>query len=89
MKAIVYAIIILITLSCTRKDIMIGKNILIKEFPQVIKLTGEKVDITSLGINNILVVDTFLICYKAYGLDDFFDIYSTNTYQSLGKYLSP
>lgn len=89
MKALVYAIIILITLSCTSHDIMIGKNILIKEFPQEVKLTGERVDITSIGVNDIFVVDTFLICFKAYGLDDFFDIYSTNTYQSLGKYLSP
>ena len=68
---------------------MIGRNILIKEFPQEINLSGEKLDITSIGVNNIFVVDTFLICYKAMGLDEFFDIYSTNTYQSLGKFLSP
>ena len=89
MKNLLYTLIILTSISCTSHDIMIGKNILIKEFPQEVKLTGEKVDITSLGINNIFVVDTFLICYKAYGLDDFFDIYSTNTYQPVGKFLSP
>lgn len=63
-------------------------NILIKEFPQEINLSGEKLDITSIGVNDIFVVDTFLICYKAMGLDEFFDIYSTNTYQPLGKFLS-
>ena len=89
MKSLTPFIIILTTLSCTSHDIMIGKNILIKEFPQEVKLTGERVDITSIGVNDIFVVDTFLICFKADGLDDFFDIYSTNTYQSLGKFLSP
>ena len=76
-------------MSCTQQNMMIGKNILIKEFPQEINLIEEKLDITSIGVNNIFVVDTFLICYKAMGLDEFFDIYSTNTYQSLGKFLSP
>lgn len=89
MKSLICPIIILIIISCTQQDIMIGRNILIKEFPQEINLSGEKLDITSIGVNNIFVVDTFLICYKAMGLDEFFDIYSTNTYQSLGKFLSP
>ena len=89
MKLIFYTIIFLIIISCTQQNIMIGKNILIKEFPQEINLTGGKLDITSIGVNALYVVDTFLICHKFYGLDDFFDIYSTNTLQSLGKFLSP
>ena len=89
MKSLIYPIIILIIISCTRQDIMIGRNILIKEFPQEINLSGKKLDITSIGVNDIFVIDTFLICYKAMGLNEFFDIYSTNTYQSLGKFLSP
>lgn len=78
MKSLICPIIILIIMSCTRQDMMIGRNILIKEFPQEINLSGEKLDITSIGVNNIFVVDTFLICYKAMGLDEFFDIYITN-----------
>ena len=89
MKNLVYIFIIIFSISCTGQDIMIGRNILIKEFPQAINLTGEKLDITSIGVNGIFLVDTVLICHKFYGLDDFFDIYSTNTLQSVGKFLSP
>lgn len=88
MKILLF-ILILSSISCTEETLTKGKNILIKEFPQESKLIGEKLEINSIGINNIYVVDTFFICFKANGLDDFFDIYSTNTYQSLGKYLSP
>ena len=88
MKPLIYFITILTIISCTQQDMMIGRNILIKEFPQEINLSGEKLDITSIGVNDIFVVDTFLICYKAMGLDEFFNIYSTNTYQSLGKKFS-
>ena len=86
MKALIYIITILTALSCTQHDIMHGKNILIKEFPQEIRLTGEKIDIASIGVIGLHVIDTFLICHKANGVD-FFDVYDTQTLRPLGKFL--
>ena len=79
MKALIYIITILTAQSCTQHDIMHGKNILIKEFPQETRFTGEKIDIAS--------IDTFLICHKANGVDNFFDVYDTQTLRPLGKFL--
>ena len=59
MKPLIYFITILTIISCTQQDMMIGRNILIKEFPQEINLSGEKLDITSIGVNDIFVIDTF------------------------------
>ena len=87
MKALIYIITILTALSCTQHDIMHGKNILIKEFPQEIRLTGEKIDIASIGVIGLHVIDTFLICHKANGVDNFLDVYDTQTLRPLGKFL--
>lgn len=89
MKILLFILIAVSSISCTEEFLAKGKNILIEEFPQETKLIGEKLEINSLGANCIYVVDTFLICYKAMGLDDFFDIYSTNTHKSLGKFFTP
>ena len=59
MKPLIYFITILTIISCWVQDMMIGRNILIKEFPQEINLSGEKLDITSIGVNDIFVIDTF------------------------------
>ncbi|OUN65992.1 hypothetical protein B5G13_05810 [Butyricimonas sp. An62] len=59
MKPLIYFITILTIISCTQQDMIIGRNILIKEFPQEINLSGEKLDITSIGVNDIFVIDTF------------------------------
>ena len=87
MKALIYIITILTALSCSHHDLMIGKNILVKEFPQEIRLTGEKIDIASIGIIGLHVIDTFLICHKANGVDNSFDVYDTQTLRPLGKFL--
>ena len=87
MKALIYIITILTAQSCTQHDIMHGKNILIKEFPQETRFTGEKIDIASIGIIGLHVIDTFLICHKANGVDNFFDVYDTQTLRPLGKFL--
>ena len=60
MKSLICPIIILIIMSCTRQDMMIGRNILIKEFPQEINLSGEKLDITTNAVNKIIGLDTKL-----------------------------
>ena len=41
-----------------------------------------------MGINDFMIIDTFLFAYKGSGHNDFFEIYSTNNLQYLGKFLS-
>lgn len=49
---------------------------------------SEKIDLEIIGINDLMVIDTLLFAFKASGYNDFFEIYSTNNWQYLGKFLS-
>ena len=81
-----YSIIILllaISSSCHRtnsndaNNIFIGKTIRVNDFPQTLTLQGEHLPISSLGANNIYIIDTFLV-FLSYQTDTFYSIYSTN-----------
>lgn len=65
-----------------------GPNIVVDQFPQTETPKGEKIDSEILGINDLYVIDTFLIAFKASGYNDFFEIYSTSDFKFMGKYLS-
>lgn len=47
-----------------------------------------KINIESIGTNYLIIIDTLLICFKAQGVDNYFDIYSTNTLNKLGACLT-
>lgn len=64
-----------------------AQNVVVPNFPEVQNLQGEKMDLEILGVNDIYVVDTFLIAFKATGYNNFFEVYSTISHQYLGKFL--
>ena len=86
-----YSIIILllaISSSCHRtnsndaNNIFIGKTIRVNDFPQTLTLQGEHLPISSLGANNIYIIDTFLV-FLSYQTDNFYSIYSTNNHKHI------
>lgn len=74
--------------SCTKNNFFKGTNILIDKFPKNIDLPGERININSIGVNDLFVADTFLVCFKAQGCDKYFDVYNTNTLTFIGSCLS-
>lgn len=84
-------ILLFFTLSftcCTTSNFFNSKNIIIDKFPKDTTLFGEKINIESIGTNYLIIIDTLLICFKAQGVDNYFDIYSTNTLNKLGACLT-
>lgn len=59
----------------------------ITDFPRNDTIKGEKLNLEILGVNVLHVVDTFLIGFKASGIDHFFEIYSLPHFEYLGKYI--
>ena len=87
-----YFIIILFLLLCSchngNTNVSTGNNTIINDFPVTQTVESEKIDLEILGVNTLLICDTFLIGYKASGYNDFFEIYSIGNLQYLGKCLS-
>ena len=70
-------ILLFFTLSftcCTTSNFFNSKNIIIDKFPKDTSLFGEKINIESIGTNYLIIIDTLLICFKAQGVDNYFDI---------------
>ena len=71
-----------------KTNVSTGNNTIINDFPVTQTVESEKIDLEILGVNTLLICDTFLIGYKASGYNDFFEIYSIGNLQYLGKCLS-
>ncbi len=69
-------------------NVFCGENTIITDFPTIQTPKSERINIEIMGLNNLYVVDTFLIAFKASGYNDFFEIYSTNDFRYLGNFLS-
>lgn len=69
-------------------SVFCGEYVIVNDFPIIQTPQSEKLDIEIMGLNQLYVVDTFLIAFKASGHNDFFEIYSTNDFRYLGHYLS-
>ena len=65
-----------------------GNNTIIYDFPVTQIAESEKIDLEIIGINDLMVIDTLLFAFKASGYNDFFEMYSTDNWQYLGKFLS-
>ena len=90
MKNLFLFLLICTITSCSNHDLIKGHHLVVENFPEKIQLIGNKVEtINSIGINKLYVIDTFLLCFKASGLEEFFDVYSTQSMEYLGKCVSP
>ena len=58
-------------------SVFCGEYVIVNDFPIIQTPQSEKLDIEIMGLNQLYVVDTFLIAFKASGHNDFFEIYST------------
>lgn len=87
---IIFIILCLFLIACNnyRTNPFDAENIIISDFPRNDTIKGEKLNLEILGVNVLYVVDTFLIGFKASGIDHFFEIYSLPNFQYLGKYIS-
>ncbi len=90
MKTFFLFVAFLIFTSCHNgnTNVSTGNNTIIYDFPVTQTVESEKIDLEILGVNTLLICDTFLIGYKASGYNDFFEIYSIGNLQYLGKCLS-
>lgn len=87
MKSIYLSLIITVCFSCNDSNLFKDQAIIIKQFPKTVHVKGENTDLEIIGINNLYLVDTFLIAYTALHSDSYFKIYSTNTYNYIGDFL--
>lgn len=69
-------------------NVSTGNNTIIYDFPVTQIAESEKIDLEIIGINDLMVIDTLLFAFKASGYNDFFEMYSTDNWQYLGKFLS-
>ena len=90
MKTFFLFVAFLIFTSCHNgnTNVSTGNNTIIYDFPVTQIAESEKIDLEIIGINDLMVIDTLLFAFKASGYNDFFEIYSTNNWQYLGKFLS-
>ncbi len=81
---------IIIFYSCRNgsDNLLDGPNTVVTGFPIEEVAIGKKTGLEIMGVNDIFIVDTFFIAFKASGYNDFFEIYSTNNLQPLGTFLS-
>lgn len=85
----IYIICLLLASACKdyRTSIFEGETIIITQFPENDTLKGEKLNLEILGVNDLYVLDTFLIGFKGTGVDCFFEIYTLPGLQCKGKYI--
>lgn len=68
-------------------NVLNGPNRIITQFPIEETIKGKKMEHEIIGINDIFIVDTLFIAFKASGYNNFFEIYSTNNFKFLGSFL--
>ena len=90
MKTFFLFVAFLIFTSCHNgnTNVSTGNNTIIYDFPVTQIAESEKIDLEIIGINDLMVIDTLLFAFKASGYNDFFEMYSTDNWQYLGKFLS-
>lgn len=91
MKLYLYILLLLILYACHDGNTNVfnnNNNTIINQFPNTQAPLGEKIDLEIIGVNDLFVIDTFLITFKPSGYNNFFEIYSTTDYKYLGKCLS-
>ena len=89
MKTFFLFVAFLIFTSCHNgnTNVSTGNNTIIYDFPVTQIAESEKIDLEIIGINDLMVIDTLLFAFKASGYNDFFEMYSTDNWQYLGKFL--
>ena len=90
MKTFFLFVAFLIFTSCHNgnTNVSTGNNTIIYDFPVTQIAESEKIDLEIIGINDLMVIDTLLFAFKASGYNAFFEMYSTDNWQYLGKFLS-
>lgn len=75
-------------MACKERAIFTKEPIQISHFPKTITLSTEKVNIEIIGVNNLYIIDSVLLGFKAKGNDGFFTCYSLPNFKFLGNYIS-
>lgn len=63
MKIVYLLFIVLFCFSCNNTNIFKGQESIITQFPETIRLKGKNINLEIIGINNLYIIDTFLMAY--------------------------
>lgn len=87
-KKILLIFSIISILSCKEHPLFTNKPVQISKFPKEVTLKAEKINTEIIGINNLYIIDSIFISFKARGSEGFFSCYSLPDFHLLGNCIS-
>lgn len=87
-RLVIIIICTLTIIACKDKSIFENESLMVSQFAKTINLPAEKINMEIIGINNLYIVDSILLGFKARGDNGFFTCYSLPQFKFLGNYVS-
>ena len=90
-RYIIFILFIYITTACTKeydRHLVASKHVVVTSFPKHFNLDGHKLNLKLYGVEEVAIIDTFLLGFDIDGTDKFIKVYSTENYKYLGDIIS-